>query len=101
MNANYAYQSRYSVNGTVRYEGTNRLGKSRNARWLPTWNISRALEPGREQFFLPLKKAVSHAAFKVSYSLTGDRGPAGVTNSNAIISSYNPFRPFTSVQRAD
>ena len=32
MNANYAYQSRYSVNGTVRYEGTNRLGKSRNAR---------------------------------------------------------------------
>ena len=23
MNANYAFQSRYSVNGTVRYEGTN------------------------------------------------------------------------------
>ena len=36
----------------------------------------------------------------MSYSLTGDRGPAGVTNSNAIISSYNPFRPFTSVQES-
>lgn len=100
MNANYAYQSRYSVNGTVRYEGTNRLGKSRNARWLPTWNISGRWNLDEEQFFLPLKKTVSHAAFKVSYSLTGDRGPAGVTNSNAIISSYNPFRPFTSVQES-
>ena len=30
------------MNGTVRYEGSNKLGKSRSARWLPTWNISGA-----------------------------------------------------------
>ena len=41
-NATYSYQGKYTVNGTYRYEGTNRLGKSRSARWLPTWNISAA-----------------------------------------------------------
>ncbi len=34
--------------------------------------------------------------FKASYSLTADRGPEYVTNSHAIITSYSPFRPFTS-----
>ena len=37
---NYNYDQRYTLNGTIRYEGTNRLGKSRQSRWLPTWNIS-------------------------------------------------------------
>ncbi len=32
----YSFKGRYIVNGTVRYEGSNRLGKSRTARRLPT-----------------------------------------------------------------
>ena len=36
--------------------------------------------------------------FKASYSLTADRGPADVTNSQAIIKSYSPYRPFTDIQ---
>lgn len=36
----YSYKQRYNLTGTYRYEGTNRLGRSRSARWLPTWNIS-------------------------------------------------------------
>lgn len=36
----YSYKGKYSINGTVRYEGSNQLGKSRTARWLPTWNVS-------------------------------------------------------------
>lgn len=100
MNANYAFQSRYSVNGTVRYEGTNKLGKSRSARWLPTWNISGRWNLDEEKFFEPIKDIISHAAFKVSYSLTGDRGPSSISNSKAIISSYTPFRPFTSIQES-
>lgn len=39
---------------------------------------------------------LSHLTFKASYSLTADRGPEYVTNSHAIITSYSPFRPFTS-----
>ena len=30
--------------------------------------------------------------------MTADRGPADVTNSQAIIKSYSPYRPFTDIQ---
>lgn len=100
MNANYSFQSRYSVNGTVRYEGTNKLGMSRDARWLPTWNISARWNLDEESFFRSVKKVVSHAALKLSYSLTGDRGPNSISNSTSILSSTTPYRPFTSVQES-
>ena len=97
-NATYSYKGRYTLNGTFRYEGTNRMGESRSARWLPTWNISGAWNAHEEKFFEPLKKVLSHFTLKASYSLTADRGPADVTNSQAIITSYNPYRPFTNIQ---
>ena len=37
--ATYTYNNRYVLAGTLNYEGTNQLGRSRSARWLPTWNI--------------------------------------------------------------
>ncbi|MDE6151933.1 MAG: SusC/RagA family TonB-linked outer membrane protein, partial [Prevotella sp.] len=93
--ATYSWKGRYVINGTTRYEGSNRLGKSRSARWLPTWNISGAWnaheEPWWEKTF---GTAFTHATLKASYSLTGDK-PA-VTNSQAIIQSFNPWRPFAS-----
>ena len=97
-NANYSYKGRYSLNGTVRYEGTNRMGKSRSARWLPTWNISGAWNMHEEEFFKPVQPALSHLTLKASYSLTADRGPADVTNSKIIINSYIPYRPFADIQ---
>ena len=93
--ATYSWKGRYTVNGTVRYEGSNRLGKARSARWLPTWNISGAWnaheEPWWEKTF---GNAFTHATLKGSYSLTGDK-PA-VTNSQVIIQSTNVWRPFAS-----
>ena len=41
---------------------------------------------------------MSNLTLKASYSLTADRGPADVTNSQAIIRSYSPYRPFTDIQ---
>lgn len=94
-NATYSWKGRYVINGTTRYEGSNRLGKSRSARWLPTWNISGAWNAHEEPWFQKtFKTALTHATLKASYSLTGDK-PA-VTNSQAIIQSYNPWRPFAS-----
>jgi len=90
--ATYSYKGRYTLNGTMRYEGSNRLGKARTARWLPTWNISGAWNAHEEEFFHN-QNVLSHATLKASYSLTGDK-PA-VTNSQIIIQSYNPWRPFT------
>ena len=94
--ATYSYKGRYTINGTIRYEGTNKLGKSRKARWLPTWNVSGAWNAHEERWWAPaFGKAWTYASLKASYSLTADRGPAGVTNSLAVFSSYTPFRPST------
>ena len=95
--ATYSYKGRYTINGTIRYEGTNKLGKSRQARWLPTWNVSGAWNAHEENWWQPtFGKAWSYASLKGSYSLTADRGPAGVTNSLAVFSSFTPWRPSTS-----
>ena len=72
-NATYSYKGKYTVNGTIRYEGTNRLGKSRTARWLPTWNISGAYNVHEEVFWESLRNSISHLSLKASYSLTGDQ----------------------------
>ena len=94
--ATYSYKGRYTINGTIRYEGTNKLGKSRNARWLPTWNVSGAWNAHEERWWQPaFGTAWTYASLKGSYSLTADRGPANVTNSLAVFSSFAPWRPNT------
>ena len=96
----YSWKGRYTINGTVRYEGSNRLGKARSARWLPTWNISGAWNAHEEAWFKNVFKDVfTHATLKASYSLTGDE--PSVTNSQAIIKSANPWRPFATDKESD
>ena len=96
----YSWKGRYTVNGTVRYEGSNKLGKSRSARWLPTWNISGAWNAHEETWFSKLNSILSNLTLKASYSLTADRGPAFVSNSLAMVSSYNPWRPNADVMES-
>jgi len=97
--ATYSYKGRYTVNGTVRYEGSNRLGKATSARWLPTWNVSAAWNAHEEPWFKEtFKSALTHATLKASYSLTGDK-PA-TNNAQVIIQSFNPWRPFTNVKES-
>lgn len=98
--ATYSYQGKYTVNGTIRYEGSNKLGKSRSSRWLPTWNLSGAWNAHEEKFFESLRPALSNFTLKASYSLTADRGPFDVTNSRVVIESFNPWRPFTNVKES-
>jgi len=96
--ATYSYKGRYILNGTARYEGSNKLGKSRSARWLPTWNIATAWNMHEEKWFAEIFKTIlTHATFKASYSLTADGGPAFVTNSQAVYKSKSPWRPTASV----
>ncbi|MGF0098399.1 SusC/RagA family TonB-linked outer membrane protein [Prevotella sp. SGI.027] len=93
----YSYKGRYQLTGTIRYEGTNYLGKATSARWMPTWNLSSAWNAHEESWYEGLfKDALTHSTFRVSYSLTGDR-PA-ITNALPIFRSSNPWRPFTNVQ---
>ena len=94
-NANYALLGRYVINGTVRYEGSNLMGKTDQSRWLPTWNISAAWNLYDEPFFqntaLYQKGTLSYAKLRLSYSLTGESGPSGYANAEAL---YYPTRPW-------
>ena len=93
--ATYSWKHRYTITPTVRYEGSNQLGRSRKARWLPTWNISGAWNAHEESWFEDtFKNILNHATLRLSYSLTGDK-PA-VNNAMVIIESVNPWRPFAS-----
>jgi TonB-linked SusC/RagA family outer membrane protein len=96
--ATYSYMAKYTINGTLRYEGSNKLGKSRSARWLPTWNIAGSWNMHEESFFENLRPALSHFTLRASYSLTADRGPSNVTNSQIVIKSRVPWRPHISSQ---
>lgn len=100
--ATYSYRHRYTLTGTARYEGSNRLGRSRTARWLPTWNIAGAWNAHEEEFFKrgALGKFFSHFTVKASYSLTADAGPAYVNNSRVIINNYTPWRPTASASES-
>ena len=99
--ATYSYKGRYTINGTIRYEGSNRLGKSRSARWLPTWNVSGAWNAHEEPWFHDVfKNWLNHATFKASYSLTAESGPSWVTNSLPVISSFNPWRPSANLRES-
>ena len=92
-NGTYSFAGKYILNGTIRYEGTNKLGKSRSARWLPTWNISTAWNAHEEDFMKSLYPTLSHFSVKASYSLTADRGPAWVDNSLIKILADTPWKP--------
>jgi len=91
--ATYSYRNKYTLNGTLRYEGTNRLGRVRSARWLPTWNIAGRWQIDQEPFFKEVEHIFKTAQIRASYSLTADAGPSYVTNSTDLIYSRTSWRP--------
>ncbi|MDE5570580.1 MAG: SusC/RagA family TonB-linked outer membrane protein [Prevotella sp.] len=98
-NATYSYKGRYTLNGTYRYEGTNGVGRTRQSRWLPTWNIAGTWNAHEESWFKNVfKQTMTHLTLKASYSLTADR--PSVTNAVAILRSRTPWRPFAGVKES-
>ncbi|MGB3850225.1 MAG: SusC/RagA family TonB-linked outer membrane protein [Tunicatimonas sp.] len=73
LNAGYSFKEKYIVNGTVRYDGSNRLGRSRAARYLPTWNVSGAWNVTNESFFnVPV---INSLKLRATYGLSANLGP--------------------------
>ena len=88
----YTYDNRYVLAGTLNYEGTNQLGRSRSARWLPTWNISGRWNASNEKF-LENNSTISNLAFRASYGLIAGLGNASNALAifrNSIANRYNP-----------
>lgn len=95
-NGTYSFDNRYVLNGTIRYEGSNAMGRSRTARWTPTWNVAGAWNVDQEKFFHFLEPAVSHLKLKMSYSLTATPPPTSYCSSTNVFVAYNPYRPISS-----
>lgn len=93
FNAQYTYDNKYNFYGTVRYDGSNRLGSSRTARWLPTWSFGGAWNVDQEHF-LQNFSFINTLKLRASYGLTASLGPA--TNSNIILRNINIHRPYLS-----
>lgn len=95
VNGGYSFREKYVFNGTVRYDGSNRLGKSKKARYLPTWNVSGAWNLNNEAFFqVPW---VDYLKLRATYGLTANLGPntsallnirSGVTLRPSDVESY-------------
>ena len=90
-NASYTYQGKYNLTGTVRQDGSNRLGKSQSARWLPTWTISGRWNIDREKFMENLSN-ISYLTLRGSYGLNASYGAA--TNSTVVLRTQLTNRPF-------
>lgn len=90
FNYGYSYKGKYTVNGTVRYDGTNRMGKSNTARWTPTWNIGGKWRM-KEENFLAEVNWLNRLDLKSSFGMNGSLGSA--SNSTLLAYSRASSRP--------
>lgn len=89
--ANYSFDNKYNVTATGRYDGSNRLGSSRNARWLPTWSVAASWNMEKESFLEDVQW-LDYLTLRGSYGLTASMGPA--TNSSIVLRTINTNRPY-------
>ncbi|HVI46500.1 MAG TPA: SusC/RagA family TonB-linked outer membrane protein [Chitinophaga sp.] len=92
--AGYTYNGRYNFTGAIRTDGSNKLGKSPSARWLPTWSISGAWNIDQENF-MKGAPGINMLKLRASYGLTADMGSA--TNSSAVLKAQNTYRQYARV----
>ncbi|MCI0751214.1 MAG: SusC/RagA family TonB-linked outer membrane protein [Flammeovirgaceae bacterium] len=79
INTAYSLNDTYVFNGTIRYDGSNRLGKSRNSRYLPTWNVSAAWNLDKESFID--FSWLDYFKLRATYGLSANLGP----NTSALL----------------
>jgi TonB-linked SusC/RagA family outer membrane protein len=89
-NAAYTYKEKYTLKLSGRYDGSNLMGKSTVARWLPTWNVSGSWNIDEESFW-PKNNILTAAKLRASYGLVASIGNA--TNSSAVFYNQIARRP--------
>lgn len=91
-NVDYMFDRRYSISVVGRYDGSNQLGSSMTARWLPTGTVSAAWNVDEEKF-MDNVSFIDYLKVRGSYGLTASLGPA--TNSNVVLRNATSNRPYT------
>lgn len=94
----YSLKDRYSINATARYDGSNLMGRSNVARWLPTWNVSGAWDIDQEDFFNQGNPILSAARLRATYGLVASMGNA--SNSSAVYYNRITYRPYETEKEA-
>ncbi len=91
LNGQYTFDRKYNFYGTVRYDGSNKLGSSKDARWLPTWSFGGSWNMEEEPFLQDVEW-IDFMKLRASYGLTASLGPA--TNSGVVLRSLTTNRTF-------
>lgn len=90
-NLQYTYNKKYTLNATIRRDGSNRLGRSEKARWLNSWTFAGRWNAEQEPFFANIE-AISFLTLRGSYGLNANYGDA--TNSLAVFRTQLTNRPY-------
>ncbi|MBA2561637.1 MAG: SusC/RagA family TonB-linked outer membrane protein, partial [Chitinophagaceae bacterium] len=90
-NARYIYNKKYTIEGTLRRDGSNRLGRSAKARWLNSWTVAGRWNLDQEGF-METVSAISYLTLRASYGLNANYGNA--TNSLAVLRTKLTNRPY-------
>lgn len=80
INGGYSYKSKYVANFTFRYDGSNQLGRSQQARFLPTYNVSGAWNAYNESFIANLP-VIQDLRFRATFGISGNLPP----NASALL----------------
>jgi len=91
--ANYSYDGKYMVTGTVRRDGSSRFGA--NNKWGVFPSASVAWKISAEEFMKPTEKWLSNLKLRVGYGVTGNQDGIGEYKSLSILgvgqdSYYDP-----------
>lgn len=87
----YSFKDKINVGGTIRYDGTNAMGKSKIGRWLPTWNFSASWNVDGEPWF-DKQNVLSSLKLRSSYGLVASIGIA--KNSGLVLRNGLSPRPY-------
>ena len=104
FNGGYAYKSRYVANFTIRYDGSNQLGESDAARYLPTWNVSGAWNVHNEPFAqnISFLNLFSYIKLRGTYGISGNLPPeaSALLNLQADVYGTSPpmWKPFLRIE---
>lgn len=71
MTASYTYDNRYTVFGSLRYDGSNLFGVAKKYRYLPLWSVSGAWNINRESFMQDLDW-LTNLKLRLSYGIQGN-----------------------------
>lgn len=84
--ASYTYNEKYTINGNIRYDGSNLFGSNPKYRWKPAWSVSGRWNLTNEQF-IQNSGAINAMALRASY---GVQGSTNEQSTPQIVATFMP-----------